>query len=520
MGKYLLAIDGGTGSIRSCLFDYDGRQICIASREWVHLQDPRYPGSMDFDCAKNWELTKQTIAEVLETAGIDSSEITAIAASSMREGIVLYDEDNREIFSCANVDARASAQGPELKEKVPGIEEEIYRISGQTFSLGAIVRLLWVKNNAPEIYEKTKKMTMLNDWLTFKLTGILSSEPSNGCTTGMFDIKKRVWDTGILEKCSLKPDIYAPVYECGEKIGYISNECAAETGLSVTTAVVSGGGDAQLGAVGVGVVSEKQNAIFGGSFWQVESNTETPKIDAKCRLKVNCHAVKGMWQYEAIAFYPGLVMKWYRDAFCGHEKKIAAETGISVYAQMEKEAEKVPAGCYGMLCAFSDVMNYIQWKHASPTFMGFGLDAEKFNRYTFYRAIMENAAYISRGHLELIREVTGNYPQSVIFANGSSKSKLWCQILADVLNVTVKVPVVREATALGAAICAGVGAGVYANVAQACERVVKLAEEYLPNADNAGVYADMYAKWRKAYKAQLALADSGVLPHMWKAPGL
>lgn len=520
MGKYLLAIDGGTGSVRSCLFDYSGNQIGISSREWTHNEDPRYPGSMDFDCLKNWELTKQTIKEVLETAGISSEEITAVATSSMREGIVLYDKANREIFACANVDARAADEGPRLKDAIPGIEEDIYMLSGQTFSLGSIVRLKWVQNNIPEIYAKTKKMNMLNDWLVFKLTSILVSEPSNGCTTGIFNLGKRDWAPEILEKCGLKTDIFPKVYECGEAIGHISVECAEQTGLSVNTIVVSGGGDAQLGAIGVGVVSDNQNAIFGGSFWQFESNTVKLLTDDKCRIRINCHAVKNMWQYEAIAFYPGLIMKWYKDAFCVHEKAVERETGLSAYAQMETGARMIPAGSYGMQCAFSDIMNYISWRHAAPSFINFGIDAAKFNRYTFYRAIMENAAYVCRGHLELIREVTGNTPKEVIFANGASNSRLWCQIIADVLNINVKVPVVKEATALGAAILAGLGAGVYENIEDACSKVVKIDEIFTPIKENAEVYNEMYENWLEVYKTQLELADNNKTAHMWKAPGI
>jgi len=511
MGEYLLAIDAGTGSVRSCLFDLNGNQTGIAQREWVHTEDARYPGSMDFDCAKNWNLTKQTIAEVINKTGIDAADIIAIATTSMREGVVLYDGHNNEIFACANVDARASAEGPLLKKQIPGIEEDIYGISGQTFSLGSIVRLLWVKNNMPEVYEKTAKMNMLNDWITFKLTGEIVSEPSNGCTTGIFDLKKRRWDNGILIKCGLKGGILPDVTECGSVVGNISNECARETGLSVKTAVVQGGGDAQLGTVGIGVTKNGGSAIFGGSFWQFEHNTDKLIFDSKCRIRINCQAIPNMWQYEAIAFYPGLVMKWYKNAFCG---------GGDAYAEMEAGALKVPPGSHGTQCAFSDVMDYINWRHAAPTFTNFGIDADKFNRYTFYRAIMENAAYVCRGHLDLIREVTGASPQSVTFAGGASNSKLWRQILADVLNIPVRVPVIKEATSLGAAILAGAGAGVYENVDTACAKLVKTEEEYQPNNSNVGVYNELYDKWRGVYKAQLALADNNVTEHMWKAPGV
>ena len=237
-------------------------------------------------------------------------------------------------------------------------------------------------------------------------------------------------------------------------------------------------------------------------------------------MRVNCHAVPGLWQYEALAFKPGLVMRWYRDAFCQEEGRRARELDTDPYQLMNEQAAKVPAGSYGMMCAFSDVMNYIAWRHAAPTFTNFDFDPEKFNKYTFYRAIMENTAMVTRGHLELVREATGNAPSEIVFAGGASKGDIWCQILADVLGLPVKVPVVKEATALGAAILAGYGVGVFPDISATARRLVKWDKTFTPNAQNHQVYERMYGPWREMYKAQLKLADDRVTRFMWAAPGL
>ncbi len=517
---YLMVIDAGTGSVRSVIFDENGKQIGVSSREWQHKEDPRYQGSMDFDCENNWLLCLDTIKEVFAKTKIMPTEIKAIATTSMREAIVLYDENNKEIWACANVDARGSTEVAQLKSISEHIERDIYKISGQTFSLGALCRLLWVKNNMPDIYEKTKSISMLDNWLTFKLSGILSVEPSNGCTTGIFDLLKRTFDTEIAALCGLRSDIFPKVYECGEVLGKISGECASESGLSTETLVVVGGGDAQLGALGAGVVNSGQAAVFGGSFWQLEYNTDKLNFDENCRIRINCHAVPNMWQYEAIAFFPGLIMRWYRDAFCQLEQQIENETGKSAYAQMDAHAEKVPAGSNSMLCTFSNVMDYIAWRHAAPTFTNFSINFTKHNRYTFYRAIMENAAFVTRGHLLLAENITGDKISEIVFAGGASQSPLWCQILADVLNVKIKVPVVKESTALGAAICAGVGAKMFSDLKDGCEKVVCFERSFEPIQENRAVYDAMYQKFLNVYEAQLKLADQKVTDYMWVAPGL
>lgn len=520
MAQYLMAIDAGTGSVRAVIFDTGGNQLGVSQREWEHREDLRYPGSMDFDWVQNWDLAVHCVKDVLAESGIRPADIAGIATTSMREGIVLYDESGKEIWACANVDARAAAEVVQLKNISPHLEEEIYGPSGQTFALGALPRILWVKNHLPELYEKTRTITMFNDWLIAKLTGRLTSEPSNGCTTGIFDLGERVWLPEIAAKCGLKDDIFPPVYESGTIAGAVSPACASRTGLAEGTPVVTGGGDAQLGCVGVGLVESNQGAVFGGSFWQYEFNTDRVIPDPHCSARINCHAVPGLWQYEAIAFFPGLVMRWYRDAFCQAEKKQGEDAGIDPYVIMNEEAAKIPAGCHGMLCTFSDVMNFINWKHAAPSFMNFALNPEKFNKYTFYRALMENAALVTKGNIETVYRITGKRPNEIVFANGASKSPLWCQILADVLGIPVKVPKVKEATALGAAITAGIGVGIYKNLSQAAKSLVQWDSQYVPSAENHKVYNELYAVWRQVYKNSLELTNLDLTTPMWAAPGL
>jgi autoinducer 2 (AI-2) kinase len=213
-------------------------------------------------------------------------------------------------------------------------------------------------------------------------------------------------------------------------------------------------------------------------------------------------------------------MRWLRDGFCQEEKRKAKEIGEDPYNLMNAEAAKIPAGSYGMICCFSDVMNFINWKHSSPTFTNFELIPEKFNKYTFYRAILENTAMLVKGHIELVKEATGNEPEKLIFAGGASVSELWSQILADVTGKTVVTPVVKEATALGAAILAGYGVGIYPSIAEGAKICAKVDKTFTPNLENKKVYDEMYPVWREVYKANLDLCDRKLTKNMWIAPGL
>ncbi|WP_223592495.1 autoinducer-2 kinase [Neobacillus bataviensis] len=517
---YILAFDAGTGSIRAVLFDQLGNQVGVSQIEWNHLSNEQYPGSMDFDWETNWKLVVQCVRTVIEETGVDAKQIKAISATSMREGIILYDKTGKEIWACANVDARASDEVKALKALDPELEYKIYRLSGQMFALGALPRLLWIKNHLPEIYDNAASMTMINDWILYKLSGKLQVDPSNGCTTGIFDIKKRNWESAAAEMCGLKNNLFPAVNEAGTVIGHVTDGAAAYTGLNAGTLVICGGGDAQMASVGVGAVKAGQAVVSGGSFWQQEVNVEKPLIDKSGRIRVNCHAVPELWQLETIAFFPGLVMRWFRDAFCDLEKSEAKETGRDPYEILEEKARNVPIGANGIIPIFSDTMNYRSWRHASPSFVNLTLDPLKTGKKEMFKSIQENAALLTLGNLKIIEEETGYYPTEVIFAGGASKGKLWSQTLADVLGVPVKVPEVKEAAALGTALFAGIGAGIYKNIEQAVNQVVKWERTHLPNNENHVQYLEIYEKWRNVYQEQLQLADRGLTTHMWKAPGL
>ncbi|GMO01238.1 autoinducer-2 kinase [Parageobacillus thermoglucosidasius] len=518
--SYILALDAGTGSVRSVLFDLKGNQVGVSQVEWTHLSDEKYPGSMDFDYNNNWKIVVNCIKSLLTESRIDPKDIKAISATSMREGFVLYDKNGIEIWACANVDSRAYEEVTYLKNLDSNLEQKIYEISGQTFALGALPRLLWLKNNKPDLYEQAASISMINDWILYKLSGKLNVDPSNGCTTGIFDLRKRNWTSVATDLCGIKSSLFPPVKEAGTIIGYVTDEAAIQTGLTPGIPVISGGGDAQMASVGVGAVNNYETVISGGSFWQQEVNIDTPITDPECRIRVNCHSVPNLWQIETIAFFPGLIMRWFRDAFCDSEKEEAILTGRDPYEILEEKAKDVPVGSNGIIPIFSDVMNYISWRHASPSFINLSLDPLKTGKKELFKSLQENAALVTFGNLKLIEEVTGFFPTKVIFAGGASKGKLWSQTLADVLGVPVKVPVIKEAAALGTALFAGVGVGIYSDIKEAVKSAVKWERTHYPNMSNHTEYLKIFERWKNLYKEQLRLADNGLTTHMWKSPGL
>jgi autoinducer 2 (AI-2) kinase len=323
------------------------------------------------------------------------------------------------------------------------------------------------------------------------------------------------------KKVGLKDDIFPKVLEVGTLMGSVTDKASKESGLSVNTKVVMGGGDVQLGSAGLGVVDVGQAAILGGSFWQqvvnIDKNTPPP-LDMG--IRVNPHVVSNQSQAEGITFFSGLVMRWFRDAFCDMEKLEAKEKGVDVYALLEEKASRVPVGSYGILPIFSDSMKYGKWYHAAPSFLNLNINPELCNRASMFRSLQENAAIVSSINLDKIRDFTGVELDTIVFAGGASKGLLWPQILSDVTGCRVKIPRVTEATALGGAMAAGVGIGIYKDITEAAKKLVVWDRVYEPNMENKKIYDEIKIKFEKAYAVQLKLVDDSITTSMWRAPGL
>ncbi len=516
--QYLLAIDAGTGSCRAVLFDTSGKQVAMSQCEWTHLPQAGHPGSQVFDTRANWGYIVGCIRQVLATPGVSPEDVLAVSSTSMREGIVLYDRTGQEIWACPNVDSRAGEQATELVQR--RLAEKIYFTGGDWVAITSPPRLLWLRKEEPEIFERIAHLTMLSDWILFKLCGEFVTDPSAGSSSGMFDLARRTWSEEIVSLCGLSSDVLPPVREPGTQLGRVHTQAAVETGLRKGTPVIVGGADTQLGLVGIGQVEPNRFTIVGGTFWQQTIGVETSLIDPQGRLRTLCHALPGQWMLEGIGFYSGLTMRWFRDAFCEREVELAKQMGQDPYVLMERIAQSVPVGSNGVVGIFSNIMNARRWIHASPGLMQFDISNPfSSGRKECIRAIEESAAYVSNGHMRIIESLTGSRFEEIVFTGGASKGQLWPQILADVLGCRVRVPVVKESTALGAALYAGLGAGLYESIETAAERMVAFEKTFEPDTANHRRYIDLYEQWSRVYLRSLELVEDGLLQPLWRAAG-
>lgn len=238
------------------------------------------------------------------------------------------------------------------------------------------------------------------------------------------------------------------------------------------------------------------------------------------RVRVNSAASAGMNQAEAISFFVGLTARWFRDVFCTEEVRIAGERGVDAYDLIEDLAMTVPPGANGIIPVFSDAMDFGNWYHAAPSLLNLSIDPAIANKGSIFRAIQENAAIVAAVNLERVEdfariESTG----PLTLAGGASKGRLWPQIVADVTGRQLRIPRVREATALGGAAAAATGIGQFASLQEAGSAFVKWDRTVDPNEANRGIYDEARERWEAAYAMQRKLVDAGVTTSMWRAPG-
>jgi autoinducer 2 (AI-2) kinase len=514
--ELLLAIDAGTGSCRAVLFAPDGSQAGIGQREYSHPGLPGHPGSQVFDTDANWRLICECVREALTS--VSPEAVKAVSATSMREGMVLYDARGHEIWACPNVDSRAGEEAGELVRS--GAAQEIYDHAGDWVAITAPARFLWIARNAPDVFAAIAHVGMLGDWILTKLSGAFVTDPSLGSSSGMFDLAERDWSERVLEICGLDRSVFPPVVEPGTVVGTVSAGAASATGLREGTPVVAGGADTQLGLLGIGVTQPGRFTVVGGSFWQSTVVLDEPLIDPQARLRTLCHTVPGRWMIEGIGFYCGIVMRWFRDAFCELELAEAEREGVDVYHVLERKAATLPPGSHGVFGIFSNLMQASRWVHASPAFVGFDVgDPAHSGRSECFRSIEESAAYVARGHLGVVEEIAGIEVGDAVLTGGAAKGTLWPQIVADVLGVPVRTPAVKESTALGAAIYAGVGARLFRDAGESAEQLVRFERTFEPDAVASAAYADLYDQWLELYRRSLELSEAGLVRPLWRAAG-
>lgn len=496
--NYFLVIDAGTGGGRCLIFDEVGKLHALSYEEWAFFTPPEVaPYGLEFKPDEFWETICNVTKDAIQQAKIQPSQIKGISASSFREGSVFIDEAGKELYAGPANDVRAIEQGMNIKGKYG---KQIYQFTGRTPPfMFASARLKWFQEKKPEIYNKIHRILMMNEWILYKFSDQIYSEPTNVCETDLFDIHSRSWSKEILEWLNLRGEVCPEIVNAGTQIGTVTKKAAIETSLIEGTPVVMGGADSQCALLGMGFLKEGKLGIIAGTTTPLQLITSKPILDEQMRTWTNNYLLPDLWILESNAGESGKILRWIRDNLADLERENALREGKDAFQLISDVASEVPPGSEGVYAFLGPLimnMNTIGplgfggFLFELPVYMG------NYGKKQMIRAFLESMAYAIKGNWDQIVNISNLEIKTVGICGGLSKSNIFVQMIADIIQFPISTYQTIEATGLGGAICAAVGSGIYNNFSKAVEKMVHHKNLVEPGPDQKK-YKKFYKKWLK-----------------------
>ncbi|MHA1925319.1 MAG: xylulokinase [Candidatus Thorarchaeota archaeon] len=502
MTELVLAIDAGTTGVRSMLFTPTGNVVTKAYEEFEsHFPSPSW---VEQDAEDWWTSTCRTIKSCFESSSASPNQVVGISVTNQRETVVPIDEKGKPLRrAIVWQDRRTVPQCDWIKEQIS--EKDIYSTTGLTVNpYFTAPKILWIKRNQPEVFGKTDKFLLVHDYLIYKLTGLTITDHSNASRTMLFDVSKAGWSDKMLDALGIPIHKLPDSVESGTRVGELSEKAAKESGLNIGTPIVAGGGDQQCAALGVGVVRQGSFKSTTGTGTFMLAFTDCLKLDPQRRVLCSRHVVPDSFVLEASMFTTGSALRWFRNQLGSLETEAAQRRGVDPYDILTESASRVPPGSEGVL----HIPHFVgagapHWNpQARGIFAGLALGHTKAH---LIRAILEGVSYEIRSNLEVMRE-NGVSASEIRVTGGAARSETWMQIQADVIGIPVIRTEMKEATALGAAILAAKGVGLYKSIIDAAERMVKPVKPLTPKPENQDLYNQMYKRFNRLYAAIADLA--------------
>ena len=494
---YLVGIDIGTSGIKSIIIDTNGKVLGSKTVE-LDIIIPK-PLWAEQNPEEWWKGTVESLKGVITKTSVNPGDIKGIGLSGQMHTMVLIDKDKKvlrpAILWCDN---RTTHQREWITNKV-GLENLKRMVSNPPLEGFTAPKIIWVRDNEPHIYEKIDKILIAKDYIRYLLTGEIAAEVSDAAGTAIFDVNNREWSEELLRLIDVPKEFLPPCYESIDIAGKINKETAELTGLKEGTPVVCGGADNPCAAVGNGIVREGRVQSSIGTSGTVVAHTDSVKVDPKMRLHTFCHTVPGSWYLMGVVLQAGGAFRWYRDTVGIEESKIAKTKGMDPYDYMCQKAEKIPIGSDGLtfLPYLSGERTPHQDGRARGAWIGITLSHKKEH---LIRSVIEGITFAMRDSIELMREL-GIEVSQVRATGGGAKNRFWRKMQADVFNTEVIRLSSEEGPSFGAALLAGTGVGIFSDVAEAADEIIKPVETCEPDPENSKIYNEYYQIYRELYPA-------------------
>ncbi len=494
----LLGIDLSTTGAKALLIDEAGTVIASASTP-LTLSTP-HPLWAEQQPQDWWQATVASIRAALAMAAASGAEVRAVGLTGQMHGLALLDAQGEPLRPAILWnDQRTAAECDEIRARVG--RSRLIAVTGNDALTGFTApKVLWVRRHEPEVYARAAHILLPKDYIRYRLTGDFAMDKADGSGTLLFDLAARDWSPEVTAALDIPRSWLPPTHEGPEITGAISVEAAALTGLAAGTPVMAGGGDQAAQAVGVGAIEPGMAAVTLGTSGVVFAATATPLFEPEGRLHAFCHAVPGRWHLMGVMLSAAGSLQWLRDTLA---------PGVSFDALMA-EAAQAPAGSEGLL--FLPYLSGERTPHPDPLARGawVGLTL-RHTRAHMVRAVLEGVAFGLRDGFTLLARVGLGEMARARVSGGGARSPLWRTILASVLAIPLESVAASEGAAYGAALLAGVGAGVWPDVAAACTATIQSGEMTTPNGDWQAEYERLYPIYQSLYPALkpafAALAD-------------
>jgi len=488
----LLGIDVGTGGSRAVLIDENGRIVTSATVEHEPFTSPE-TGWAEQQPADWWRASAEAIRQVLANDNVHAEDIGGIGLSGQMHGAVLLDEAD-EVLRPALIwcDQRSAAQCEQLTNEI-GAERLIKLTCNPALTGFTLPKMLWVRDNEPELWQRVRSVLLPKDYVRLMLTGDKATDVADASGTLLLNVAERKWSEEMLAATGLNSTILPLVYESPEFTGSVSVAAAKATGLRIGTPVVAGAGDQAGGAVGIGIVQPGAVSATIGTSGVVFAATNTPALDPKGRVHTFCHAVPGRWHVMGVTQGAGLSLRWLRDQWG------VTDADGDPYDRMTAEASRVEPGANQLLWApylMGERTPHLD-PHARAALVGL---TASHSRAHVIRAVLEGVAFSLRDSFEIFNEMKVPV-ETVRLGGGGARSPLWRQIQADIYGRAVATVEAEEGAAYGVAMLAGVGAGVWKTVDAACEAVVRTRDIVEPDEKAKSLLARQYKSFQALYPA-------------------
>lgn len=488
---FFIGIDAGTTSVKGILTDEEGTIYANAMQEYaLEMQADR----CELEAEIYWIKTVAVIQELLETSDVDKQNIHALSFSSQGETLICVDALGLPLRKAIVwLDNRSMKEALAI-EKHFGSEQICFHTGQpQVQPLWPATRILWLKENEPDLFESVYKFLLVEDYLIYKLTGQFATEQTLVSSTLYYAIREKKWWSDMLDFLGITAEKLPTVFPSATVVGKVIAKAAKDTGLPVTTIVVTGAYDHVAGALGAGNYKEGAVSETTGTSMAMVVTLNNAIPNFVINIPMQCHAVEGRYLLLPYGHTAGFVLKWFKDEFCKEETKESGVANEDVYDRITKLANCISPGADGLI-----VLPHLMGSgspefnaHAKGVFAGISALSTKGH---FVRAILESIACVMKRNLDVLK-VSNIEVKEVKALGGGSKSALWNQIKADVTNIPITTVQGQDTAALGAVILASTGVGFFASIECACRKMVKLSTTFFPDARAHVQYQPVYARY-------------------------